>query len=243
MTLPSCNPKLGYGVTQVMSTHYPERLGLAISVNHSPVFQGIWNATKVFLCPKTAAKMTLPGNKRKIKETFDKYFSEELSDWLLTEIKLNKQEPLPQSQIRFWEKPKQLGDHDPRGCPSYVAKYIDSLPRGHTSATSATCSRSRAHKPHPNIVDGLHNRVGQVPPRTPDSASAGSRQGQSHESDTSGSDSGCLDRATDLELSDDKIPENSQLSSSLTVTSPRQKEDKSTKKKPKQEKKKSFLAL
>ena len=39
MTLPSCNPKLGYSVTQIMSTHYPERLGLAICVNHSPVFQ------------------------------------------------------------------------------------------------------------------------------------------------------------------------------------------------------------
>ena len=47
MSINSCNPRLGYGVTQVMSNHYPERLGLVIILNHSPVFQGVLRAIKV----------------------------------------------------------------------------------------------------------------------------------------------------------------------------------------------------
>ncbi|CAC5357538.1 unnamed protein product [Mytilus coruscus] len=62
MTIQACNPKLGYGVTQVMANHYPERLGLVICVNHNPVFQGIWKAMKVFIHPNTSSKVKLVKN-------------------------------------------------------------------------------------------------------------------------------------------------------------------------------------
>ncbi len=153
MTLPSCNPKLGYKVTDVMSTYYPERLGLALCVNHSPVFQGIWNAIKVFLHPNTVAKMALIRGKKKVRETFDRYFSEDLRDWLLTEIKLNKQSSIPKSQMQFWKKPDNPTDHYPRGCPSYVEKYIDI--KHNQKASSGT----KCHIPHPNIMDVLNNTL------------------------------------------------------------------------------------
>ena len=168
MTLPSCNPKLGYSVTQIMSTHYPERLGLAICVNHSPVFQGIWNAIKVFLHPNTVAKMILVRGKKKIRETFDEHFDEDLRDWLLAEMKLNKQEPLPQSQLHFWEQPPADAEHDPRGSPSYVKQFIDTMSAENNSATSVQVGpHCKTHKVHPNIIDAVHDRVKEILPRSP----------------------------------------------------------------------------
>lgn len=132
MTLSSCNPKLGYGVTNVLSKHYPERLGLVICLNHSPVFNGVWKAMKKFLHPQTAAKVCLVRSKAKMAELFSELFCPELSAWLLTEITLNKQKPLPESQQEFWNplpggKAGCEEGHDPRGCPAYVRQYIDTF--------------------------------------------------------------------------------------------------------------------
>ena len=46
MSLPSCNPKLGYGISQIFSNYYPERLGMIICLHHNPIFHGVWNAIK-----------------------------------------------------------------------------------------------------------------------------------------------------------------------------------------------------
>ncbi|OWF45087.1 uncharacterized protein LOC110457500 [Mizuhopecten yessoensis] len=144
MTLTACNPKLGYGVTQVMSNFYPERLGLVICLNHNPLFQGVWKAIKVFLHPNTVAKMKLVRSKDKYMKLFEIYFNEELTEWLLEEIRLNKNKPLSKTQFEFWNPPVEQGTHDPRGCPSYVTKYIDTF-----KLTDYLCT----HLPHPNIVD------------------------------------------------------------------------------------------
>lgn len=164
MTLSACNPKLGYGVTQIMSNHYPERLGMVICLNHNPVFQGVWNAIKVFLHPNTVAKMQLMRSKKKVKELFSKYFSEELCQWLLDEIKLNKRKPTVKSQREFWGKPEEADAHDPRGCPSYVAQYVDPY---------VDCSKQKdsvltLHKPHPNIVDKLQGTLTNVKTASPE---------------------------------------------------------------------------
>lgn len=140
MTLSSCNPKLGYGVTNVLSNHYPERLGLVVCLNHSPVFHGVWKAIKKFLHPHTAAKVRMVRSKAKMAELFAELFSPELSEWLLAEIALNKHKPLPQSQQEFWNPPPpadgKAAPHDPRGCPTYVRQYIDTFqPQGRRSAS------------------------------------------------------------------------------------------------------------
>lgn len=147
MTIQTCNPKLGHGVTQVMSNHYPERLALVICVNHSPIFHGIWKAMKIFIHPNTVSKVKLIKSKSKVKQTFQDLFPLELSNWLLEEMKLNKTHPLISTQKEFWNKPQDIMAHDPRGCPSYVDKYINTIGK------SESCEK--AHKPHPNIISSV----------------------------------------------------------------------------------------
>lgn len=155
----ACNPKLGYGVTQIMASHYPERLGMVICINHNPVFQGIWKAIKVFLHSNTISKMKLIRSKDKVIQTFQRYFPEELTTWLLDEISLNKRHPLPGPQATFWEKPAAISAHDPRGCPSYVSRFIDAYEADKRRKNSpGQCN----HRPHPNIVDFIQGTVKEV---------------------------------------------------------------------------------
>lgn len=149
MSLPACNPRLGYGTTQVFANYYPERLGLVICIHHNALFQGVWNAFKIFLHPNTVAKMHLLRSKKKVKEEFEKLFSPELNKWLLEEIKLNKKKPLVLSQREFWRAPEDSSTHDPRGCASYVAKYVEPF------LDIVSKDPHRTHRPHPNIVDTL----------------------------------------------------------------------------------------
>ncbi|XP_064611503.1 protein real-time-like isoform X2 [Liolophura sinensis] len=159
LTLPACNPKLGYGVTQIMASHYPERLGMVICINHNPVFQGIWKAIRVFLHSNTISKMKLIRSKDKVVQTFQRYFPEELTTWLIEEISLNKRHPLPGPQATFWEKPAAISAHDPRGCPSYVTRYIDPcVADKRRKNSSGQCD----HRPHPNIVDSIQGTVKEV---------------------------------------------------------------------------------
>lgn len=149
MTLPACNPKIGYGLTQIFANFYPERLGQVVCLHHNPVFHGVWNAIKVFLHQNTVAKVRLIKSKRKISEEFKKLFDTELHEWLLEEMKLNKEKPISPGQKAFWKSPEAPATHDPRGCPSYIRNYVIPFLKN--------CSKSplNTHKPHPNIVDEL----------------------------------------------------------------------------------------
>ncbi|KAL8590567.1 hypothetical protein ACOMHN_011003 [Nucella lapillus] len=180
MTLSSCNPKLGYSMTNVVSNHYPERLGLMVFINHNAVFQGVWKAMKQFLHPNTVAKVKMARSKAKVAEIFSHLFSPELSAWMQEEIALNKHKPLSRTQLEFWNPLQEGQQHDPRGCESYVKKYLDTFPKTlqsnggsqqqETITSSAktspekTCASQdgtppeitrRVHKPHPNIVDRM----------------------------------------------------------------------------------------
>jgi len=141
MTLTACNPRVGHGLSSAMGTYYPERLGLVICIHHNAVFQGVWNAFKIFLDPNTAAKMLMLRKKTKFREAFFRLFDEELANWLLDEVKLNKRRPMLASQRQFWKgvdssnapATRTANDmiatlantHDPRGCQSYVQQYIE----------------------------------------------------------------------------------------------------------------------
>ena len=141
MTLAACNPRVGHGLTSAMATYYPERLGLVVCIHHSPVFQVVWNALKIFLDSNTAAKMQMVSKKSKFREAFFQLFDEELATWLIDEVELNKRRPMLASQRQFWKgvdasntdtlpptgKTEALASrqHDPRGCPSYVRQYIE----------------------------------------------------------------------------------------------------------------------
>lgn len=185
-----------------MSNHYPERLGLVICVNHNAVFQGVWRAIKVFLHPNTTAKMQLVRSKKKIKEVFGKYFSEELSHWLLEEMSLNKQKPLPVTQREFWKGPKDKLIHDPRGCKSYVDQYVNKW-------NSKDAASIEVHQPHPNIVDFASGKVKAIKHPSPEIADGAHAIGANEEDDiTYSSDSeenGVSDMVFDEEF---QIPEN-----------------------------------
>ena len=196
--------------------------------------------------------MTLVRGKKKVRATFDQYFSEELTDWLLAEMKLNKREPLPASQLHFWDKPKNddSGDHhDPRGCPSYVCKYIDTMSSTEgKDIEQGASSCARIHKPHPNIIDAIHNRITQVLPRSPRSPNPRSRSNNNvvennlqHDSDSNSSDTEISDKIEELEIAAEyKIPENSEVLPGLAHTGPTEKVEK---KKPKKGSNKFFLAI
>ena len=156
MTMACCNPKLGYGCGQVFANYYPERLGLVICINHSPVFQGVWKAIKGFLDPKTAAKVQLSRSRDKVNEYFKDAFPPELCTWLKDEIELNKQKKISATQKQFWECPVDPHAHDPRGCLSYVMNYVEP----YIAYCRAPERQTRhVHKPHPNVVDKLTGDV------------------------------------------------------------------------------------
>ncbi|XP_035826024.1 SEC14 cytosolic factor [Aplysia californica] len=159
MTLSACNPKLGYGMSNVLSHHYPERLGMVICVNHSPMFHGVWKALKKLLSPATVSKMRLVRSESKIRQAFSTFFPDDLSAWLLDEIALNRQKPLPQGQQEFWNPPPEPSTHDPRGCPSYVRNYLNGFSR---RSSALVPGQPKPHLPHPNIVDSLGSRVKAV---------------------------------------------------------------------------------
>ena len=102
--------------------------------------------------------MQLLRSKKKIRELYAKYFSEEMIQWLTEEIKLNKRKPMLASQREFWAKPEDPKAHDPRGCPSYVAKYIDP----YLTKSKEKGAEFTLHKPHPNVVDELYGTLKDV---------------------------------------------------------------------------------
>lgn len=164
LSLPLCNPSLAKGVVNVFSSYYPEQMARIVCVNHSPLFHGVWNAIKLFLDAKTAKKMKfIRGGKSKMRRKFDELFGESTAAWLLEEIRLNRQDPTPESQVRFWEAPMRPGQHDPRGCRNYVEQYVDPyfvrLTKAPPEATeAATAAAAGLSRPHPNIADELAGR-------------------------------------------------------------------------------------
>lgn len=205
MSLPACNPKIGYGLTQVFANFYPERLGLVICLHHNPIFHGVWNAIKVFLHENTVAKMHLLRSKKKIAEEFSRLFSPELRDWLFEEMKFNKIKPLPMSQRTFWKAPSNPKDHDPRGCSSYVSEYISKYLK------NVDKDPEKTHRPHPNIVDELKGIC--KPLRTDlakledDGPSTASNHGQIDE-DSESEEPAFLQRLESIEISSEyQIPE------------------------------------
>lgn len=147
MKVSSCNPHIAYTVEQVVSYHYPERLGACVCVNHGVMFQAFWQTIKHFVPPATAKKVHAERHHHKVEEVFTELFPDELRDWLLDEMRLNKLHPVPKEQKEFW-KARDSG-HDPRGCNSYVEKYIVNFPKDEYSP------KKLMYLPHPNILKSI----------------------------------------------------------------------------------------
>lgn len=164
---------------------------------------------QVFLHPNTVAKIQLVRGKKKIRQTFEQHFSPQLTEWLLEEIRRNKQSPLPAAQREFWKAPPPSPDtHDPRGCPDYVQRHV--LPYKRTMQTTDT--PLRVHNPHPNVIDALVGRLQATSSLTQYAignsvsvAEAGSANQNDDQSDSDGEQNG----TQELEIADEyMIPEN-----------------------------------
>ncbi|CAG5129808.1 unnamed protein product, partial [Candidula unifasciata] len=203
MTLSACNPKLGFSINNVLSSHYPERLGLVICVNHNSLFHGVWKALKKLLSPGTVAKVKLARTDTKIQQLFSNYFSEELTSWLMEEIALNREKPISIGQREFWNPPANPKTHDPRGCPTYIHQYI--LPAQHQDLKFIP-GQKKLHCPHPNILDALRSTVVALPSLgEPEEESVDIYADGETASFNAGEDLSNFDN--DLSMSDDDSPE------------------------------------
>lgn len=138
----------------------------------------------------------------------------------MDEIKLNKHKPLSKTQTEFWNPPKDENAHDPRGCSSYVKKYIDAQMR--------PSDTSFLHKPHPNITDSLRGEVKTVSVSSEEnkereclladqSTMVSSVSGEIQEESGSVSDEEAI---SELEISPEfQIPQKCQISQSATNVS------------------------
>ena len=67
--------------------------------------------------------------------------STELVEWLMQEAALNKQRPVPNSQLNFWCKPRDPAAHDPRGCAAFLRSHIDPFLAGGAAARPTSAIR------------------------------------------------------------------------------------------------------
>ncbi|KAF7233311.1 hypothetical protein EG68_03200 [Paragonimus skrjabini miyazakii] len=148
MTPTGCHPRLGYDCAQIMSNHYPERLGLAICIRPGSVFKVAWQAMKPFLPPATASKVCIVGNKSQLQPTLERYFSQTMTKWILDEYKSNRRKPESSRYRPFWmpQPDDEGGNPDPRGEKHYVEEWI-------------TTRHSSGHLPHPNVLDYVSGKL------------------------------------------------------------------------------------
>ena len=152
--------------------------------------------------PATTAKVQLIRSKKKLKEMFSNYLSEETVSWLSDEIKMNKQKPLPESQREFW-KGGDGSEHDARGCSEYVESYVE----GNIKVNSEHLAAQARHKPHPNIVDFLVGSLQNVHSSNGEHVAAGVTPHDDNDEDWS--DTG--EHIDDLEIDEEfQIPKDSQ---------------------------------
>lgn len=175
--------------------------------------------------------MQLLRKKSKYRDVFYKLFDDELATWLIDEIKLNKQRPMPLSQRQFWKAPEAslpptptgsktvaapsglASDgslHDPRACPSFIRSHINTFL---TEIKKEKDGETRVHQPHPNIVDVLRGTIRQVEPASP----APVANGNGHSGITADDNSDAEDDCPQSPLSMDNISEEFQLPKELLI--------------------------
>lgn len=100
---------------------------------------------------KTVAKVYIHRHQEKIEQEFTELFQDDLKDWLLEEIRLNKRHPISDTQMQFWKaQDPGSGVHDPRGCPSYVKECIENFP-----INDHNDKKPNVYIPHPNLLQEI----------------------------------------------------------------------------------------
>ena len=79
----------------------------------------------------------------------------DIVDWALEEVRQNRVRPLPTAQRNYFEAPRGKESHDPRGCKSYVKKYLSPV-----DVSDGRLMWVDGHLPHPNIADRMREEAG-----------------------------------------------------------------------------------
>lgn len=118
---------------------------MALVINAPRIFSGLWSWIKRFVDPNTVAKVRFVSTGPQLRATLEELFPPELARWLEVEIDRNSKATLEPTQQLWWQAPPAGETHDPRGCASYVARYLQ--PGQPPSELSARGN----HRPHPSI--------------------------------------------------------------------------------------------
>lgn len=154
MTSASCNPRVAYDCVQMMSNHYPERLGLILCIGPGTAFKLVYKTIKPFIPSATAKKLVIVGHKSNLSSNLSQYFPSDLTRWFVREYQLNRSKSTGEGHLEFepfWCGPRDTeSDHDRRGTKMYVKEWVQvSHPTGHLA--------------HPNVLDCLAGRLKPPP--------------------------------------------------------------------------------
>ena len=90
------NPTMAMKCLSLFARSYPERLEMMIFVEAPKLFNGLYRLLTSFVDPVTVQKLRFikgpegKGGGGLLEETFDEFFSEETSKWLVTEMRMNR---------------------------------------------------------------------------------------------------------------------------------------------------------
>jgi len=90
------NPTMAMNCLSLFARSYPERLEMMIFVEAPKLFNGLYKILASFVDPVTVQKLRFvkgpdgKGGGGSLEETFDDFFGEETSKWLVTEMRMNR---------------------------------------------------------------------------------------------------------------------------------------------------------
>jgi hypothetical protein len=134
------NPSLAYKCLSLFARSYPERLELMVFVEAPKIFNGLYKTLTAFIDSTTVQKLRFAkgpegkGGGVALEGVLRKHLNDETTDWLLTEMRMNRRMWSTVSKRKTWLGSMIKGDgimahtentefanHDNRGTPEFIA--------------------------------------------------------------------------------------------------------------------------
>ena len=134
------NPSVAYKCLSLFARSYPERLELIVFVEAPKIFNGLYKTLTAFIDSTTVQKLRFAkgpegkGGGAALEGVLKTHLDDETTDWLLTEMRMNREMWLTVSKNKTWLGSMIKGDgimahaentkfanHDNRGTPEFIA--------------------------------------------------------------------------------------------------------------------------
>lgn len=134
------NPSVAYKCLSLFARSYPERLELMVFVEAPKIFNGLYKTLTAFIDSTTVQKLRFAkgpegkGGGVALEGVLRKHLNDETTDWLLTEMRMNRRMWSTVSKHKTWLGSMIKGDgimahtentefanHDNRGTPEFIA--------------------------------------------------------------------------------------------------------------------------